>query len=328
MSRLRLTLACWDYDRTRPLLDGRVQPEGIDLDVVLGRPRDIFPRMLHHQEFHVSEMSLAFYVTLKARDECPFVAIPIALSRVFRHNGIFVRADAGIEKPQDLRGKRVGTAQYGSTAIVFMRGLLQDDYGVRPEDLHWFIGKLEREGHEALPPLVRLDLPESIRLDFVPPDRSLSAMLEEGELDALFAVHIPSPFRRGSPRIRRLFPNFREVERNYYQRTRIFPIMHTVVIRDDVYRAHPWVAPRLYQAFCEARALAVDELYDTDALRLALPWLIDHVEEYRQVFGKDWWPYGVEPNRPTLEAIARYVVEQGLASRVVPPEELFAPTTL
>jgi 4,5-dihydroxyphthalate decarboxylase len=327
MSKLPLTLACWDYDRTRPLIDRRVQPEGIDLTFVVARPRHVFPRMLHRQEFDVSELSLAFYIALKARGECPFVAIPVALSRIFRHNGIFVRVDAGIERPQDLRGKRVGVAQYGSTAIVFTRGLLQHDYGVRPEDLHWWVGKLEQDGHEALPPLVRLDLPERIRLDFIPPDRSLAEMLEAGELDALFAVHIPSSFRQGSSRIRRLFRNFKEVERKYYHRTGIFPIMHTVVSRQGLYTEHPWVAASLYQAFCEARALAVDELYDTDALRLALPWLIDHVEEYRQVFGHDWWPYGVEPTRPTLEAITRYVVEQGLAPRVVPVEELFASTT-
>jgi 4,5-dihydroxyphthalate decarboxylase len=327
MSKLQLTLACWDYDRTRPLIDGRVEPEGIDLSFVVARPRHVFPRMLHEQAFDVSELSLAFYVALKARGECPFVAIPVALSRIFRHNGIFVRTDAGIVEPRDLRGKRVGVAQYGSTAIVFMRGLLQDEYGVRPEDIHWHAGRLEREGHEALPPLVRLELPERVRLDFIPPEKSLVEMLEAGELDALCAVHIPSSFRQGSPRIRRLFRDFKEVERRSYERTRIFPIMHTVVIRQAVHAQHPWVAASLYRAFCQARALAVDGLYDTDALRLALPWLIDHVEEYRRVLGDDWWPYGVEPNRPTLEALGRYMVEQGLAPRVVPVEELFAPTT-
>lgn len=328
MSKLPLTIACWDYDRTRPLMDGRVQPQGIDPNFLVLRPRDIFDRMLHGREFHASELSLASYVTLKARGECPFVAIPVALSRVFRHNGVFVRADAGIERPEDLRGKRIGVSQYSSTAIVFMRGMMQHEYGVQPEEVHWFMGSPEPGMATGRRPLVRLDLPEKIRLDFISPETSLAEMLEAGELDALFAIYIPSTFVAGSPRIKRLFPNYKEVEADYYRRTHIFPIMHTVVIREDVYHEHPWAASSLYQAFRQAKDLAVNELYDTDALRLALPWLIDHVEEYWKVFGKDWWPYGLEPNRPTLEAIGQYVYEQGLAPRPVAPDELFAPNVL
>src|SRR5262245_609401 len=192
--------------------------------------------MLQDRAFDVSEMSLAFYVALKARNECPFVAIPVALSRIFRHNGIFVRSDAGIDKPGDLHGKRVGVAQYGSTAIVFMRGMLQDEYRLQARDVHWFMGRLEREAHVALPPLVPLDLPPEVRLDFIPPESSQTELLDSGELDALFAVHIPSTFRQGSSRIRRLFPNFKQRERDYYRRTGIFPIMHIVVIRDDVHQ--------------------------------------------------------------------------------------------
>src|SRR5262249_10470012 len=172
-----LRLGCWDYDRIRPLIDGRVRPDGIELDVTVGRPREIFPRMLEERAFDVSEMSLAFYVALKARNECPFVAIPVALSRIFRHNGIYVRADAGIDEPNDLRGKRVGVAQSGSTAIVFMRGMLQDEYGLRARDVHWLMGRLEREAHVALPPLVPLDLPQDVRLDFIRPEASQTELL-------------------------------------------------------------------------------------------------------------------------------------------------------
>ena len=322
MSKLQLTMACWDYDRTRPLMDGRVQPEGIDPNIIVLRPREIFPRMLEHQEFHASEMSLASYVTLKARGQCPFVAIPVMLSKVFRHDCIYVRTDAGIKEPADLRGKRIGVTQYSATAVVFLKGLLQHDYGVLPEEMTWFMGGLDSP---APRPLVPLNLPDKIRLEFIPAGETLEGMLGAGELDALFAMYIPNPFLEGSPRIARLFPNFKELEQEYYQRTRIFPIMHTVVLREEVHQEHPWVARSLYKAFGEARDLAVDGLYDTDALRVSLPFLIDHIEETWRVFGKDYWSYGVESNRPTLEAIAQYVVDQGLAPRVISPEELFLP---
>ncbi len=322
MSKLKLTLACWDYDRTRPLIDGRVQAEGIDLEIKVLRPREAFPRMLEHQEFCASELSLAFYVTLKGCGTCPFVAVPVALSKIFRHSCIYVRTDAGIRIPQDLRGKRVGTTQLGSTGTVFMNGMLQHEYGVAPEDIHWFIGGLDTPPPR---PLIPLNLSKIMKVDFLSEGQTLEDMLESGELDALFAVYIPSIFQKGSPRVTRLFPNYKEVEQDYYRRTRIFPVMHTVVIRDDVYREHPWVARSIFRAFCEARDLAVNGLYDTDALRLTLPWLISHVEETWQVFGKDFWSYGLESNRPTLEAIGQYVYEQGFSPRSVKPDELFAP---
>ncbi len=322
MSKLPLTLACWDYDRTRPLIDGRVQPQGIDLNVLVMRPHETFPRMLERQEFHVSELSLASYTTLKARGACPFVAVPVALSKIFRHSCIYVRPDAGITRPEDLKGRRVGTMQYGSTGSVFMRGMLQHEYGVRPEDVHWFMGALDRP---TPPPLIPLNLPAQIRLDFLTETQTLEGLLEAGALDALLSLYIPASFQRGSPRVARLFPNFKEVEQDYYRRTRIFPIMHTIVVREDVYREHPWVARSIYRAFCAARDLAVNGLYDTDALRLSLPWLIDHVEETWRAFGKDFWAYGLEPNRPTFAALGQYVYEQGLAPRPVSPDELFAP---
>jgi 4,5-dihydroxyphthalate decarboxylase len=317
-----LTLACWDYDRTRPLMDGRVRPEGIDLDIKVLRPRQTFQRMLDDQEFHVSELSLASYTALKGRGQCRFVAVPVALSKIFRHSCIYVRTDAGIKAPADLKGKRVGTSQYSSTALVFMRGMLQHEYGVAPSDLHWFMGGLNTFTEQ---PLIPLDLPKDVRLDFLPAGNTLERMFEAGELDALLSIYIPSLFLQGSPRITRLFPNFKTVEQDYYRRTRIFPIMHTVVLREDVYREHPWAARSIYQAFRAAKDLAVEGLYDTDALQLSLPWLLDHVEEARRVFGEDFWAYGLEPNRPTLAALGRFVHEQGLAPRTVSPDELFAP---
>ncbi|HWO42399.1 MAG TPA: PhnD/SsuA/transferrin family substrate-binding protein [Candidatus Eisenbacteria bacterium] len=320
MAKLKLTLACWDYDRTRPLIDGRVQAEGIDLEVKVLRPREIFPRMLERKEFEISELSLGSYVSLKGRGACPFVAVPVALSKIFRHSCIYIRPDAGIRTPEDLRGKRVGTTQIGSTAAIFMNGMLRHEYGVKMEDVHWFIGGLTAPTQR---PLIPLNLPAKVKIEFLPSDQTLEAMLERGDLDALFSIFIPSMFQQGSRRIARLFPNYYEVEQDYYRRTGIFPIMHTVVLRDDIHREHPWAARSLYRAFCEARDLAIDGLYDTDALRLSLPWLIHHIEETWRVLGKDFWAYGLEANRPALEAIGRYVYEQGFSPRVVSPEELF-----
>src|SRR5262245_23436946 len=204
MANLKLTLACWNYDRTRPLMDGRVKAEGIDLDIKVLRPRQSFQRMLDNKEFQVSELSLASYTTLKARGNCPFVAIPVALSKIFRHSCIYVRSGAGIRTPQALKGKRVGTSQWSSTGLCFMRGFLQHDYGVTAEDMHWFMGGLNSF---VEPPLIPLNLPKAIRLDFLTEGQTLEAMLAAGELDALLSLYIPKLFLDGSPAIARLFPD-------------------------------------------------------------------------------------------------------------------------
>jgi len=320
MANLKLTLACWDYDRTRPLIDGRVKPEGIDLDIKVLRPRETFQRMFDSQEFQVSELSLSGYASLRGRGDCPFVAVPAVLSKIFRHSCIYVRKEAGITAPQHLRGKRVGTSQYAATALVFMRGMLQHEYGVKPEDMHWHIGGLNSF---IEPPLIPLDLPKAVRLDHLAAGQTLEGMFDAGELDALFSIYVPKSFLAGAPHVARLFANFKQVEQDYYRRTRICPIMHIVALRNDVHREHPWAARSIFHAFRQARDLATGGLYDTDALRVALPWLIDHVEETWRVFGKDFWAFGLEPNRPIFEAVGRYVHEQGLSPRVVSADELF-----
>jgi 4,5-dihydroxyphthalate decarboxylase len=302
-------------------MDGRVSPQGIDLNILLSRPAETFARMLQRREFQVSELSLASYVTLKARGDCPFIAVPVTLSKIFRHSCIYIRPASGIRTPEDLKGRRVGTTQYGSTGQVFMRGMLQHEYGVSPKDVHWLMGGVTTPTDIPLLP----NLPADVTIEKLREDQTLEGMMETGEIDAMLSLYIPPSFSRGAPHIARLFPSYKEVEQDYYRRTRIFPIMHTVVIREDVYAEHPWVAPSIYEAFCEARDIAVDGLHDTDALRLSLPWLIDHVEEAWRVFGKDFWAYGLEANRPALEAIGQYVFEQGLAPRAVAPDELFAP---
>jgi 4,5-dihydroxyphthalate decarboxylase len=320
MPNLPLTLACWDYDRTRPLFDGRANAEGIDFDFKVMRPREIFPRMLERREFQVSELSFASFAGLKAPGECPFVGLPIPVSKIFRHSCVYVRPGAGIKSPKDLKGKRVGVSQYAASAIVFMRGMMQHDHGLMPADTHWFMGGLNAP---VPPPKAPPKLPADVRIDYLPADQTLEGLMEEGRLDALYSVYIPAIFRKGSPSIARLWPNFKEVETDYFRRTGIFPVMHLVVIREDVHREHPWVAKNIYKAFCAARDIALESLPDSDALHVALPFLLDHVEETWRLFGKHYWEYGIDANRPAFAAMGRYMFEQGLASRVVPPEEMF-----
>jgi len=208
MPNLKLSLACNDYDRCRALIDGRIKPEGIDLDITLLKPRELFPRMLDNQEFDVSELSFGSYASLVARGASPFVAIPVTLSKIFRHSCIYVRKGAGIETPQDLKGKRVGTTQYGATAIIYIKGMLEDEYGVAPADMNWFIGGLSTPTEK---PLIPLNLPGNIQLEFLPNDQTLEAMLQRGELDALFSILIPQMLLDGSPKIARLFSEFKTV---------------------------------------------------------------------------------------------------------------------
>lgn len=318
MADLRLRLACNDYDRVRALIDGSVRPDGIALDISVLKPRQLFPRMLDEQAFDISELSLGSYAALVARGTNPFVAIPVMLSKIFRHSCIYVRDN--IATPEDLKGKRVGTTQYGATAIVTIKGLLKDEYGILPSDMSWHVGGLRTPTEK---PLIPLNLPEGVSLQFLESGKTLEGLFEQGELDALFSIYIPQAFLAGKPGIRRLFTDFRRVEEDYFRRTGIFPIMHIVAIRRDVYEAHPWIARSLYRAFCEARDRAIERLYDTDALMTTLPFAIDYVEESRRLFGRDYWAYGVDANRPALSALCRWIYEQGLAPRLVKPEELF-----
>jgi 4,5-dihydroxyphthalate decarboxylase len=325
MTRLRLTFACWDYDRMRALADGTVRPEGIDLVYLTQPVEETFFRMLRYREFDACEMSLSSYVASLNQDAPAFIAIPAFPSRFFRHSCIFVSTQSGIGKPQDLKGRRIGVPEYQMTAPVWIRGILSDDYGVKVTEVEHCSGGEEEPGRDEK---IKLNLPSTIRLKAIPPHKTLSRMLADGELDALVTARAPSSFHQQPDKVQRLFPSYVEVEKEYYRRTRIFPIMHTVVVRRDVYEKNPWVAQSLYKACVASKARAY-ELYDqTAAMPSMLPWTVAHVEEARREMGADWWPYGLAPNRQVLDTFLRYHHEQGLSKRRFAPEELFARETL
>lgn len=322
--RLPITLACWDYDRTRALADGRVEPVGIELTYIpLGMPESFF-RMLHHGEFHASEMSLSWYTRTVSSERRPFVAIPVFPSRMFRHSCIYVHAASGIDQPSDLIGKRVGCPEYQMTAAVWLKGILAEHYNVPVESVTYQTGGLREPGRTEVP----MNLPSGISVTPIPADRTLTDMIESGEIDALYTAEMPENFRAGSPNVRRLFPNHEQEEHAYFDKTSIFPIMHVVVVRSDVYDANPWVAQSLVTAFEQAKKIAIDELYEVTALKVSLPWLTAHVEATRREFGDDFWPYGIESNRNTLATFLRYSHEQGLLQVPLAPEDLFAPETV
>jgi 4,5-dihydroxyphthalate decarboxylase len=317
MANRTITIGIRDYDHCRALADGRVKVEGVDLKFVnLTPPSQIFLRMLRDEEFDVAEMSLSNFMIAIGQGDRRFVALPIFPSRVFRHSYIWVNTDAGIAKPADLKGKKVGIADYSMTALLFTRGLLQHEYGVFPQDIHWFSRRAEH---------VAIAIPPGIRIDRIAKDQTLDGLLEAGELDAVAVTSPPRAFLAGSPLVKRLFPDCRTVEADYYRRTRIFPIMHMVVIRRAIYQQDPLLAARLTQGFESAKRLAF-EAYEEGLS--ALPWTNLDLEFARQVLGPDVYPYGVKNNQPTLAAATLFSHEQGLTKRRFAVEELFAGETL
>ncbi len=325
MAKLRLTLACWNYDRTRALLEERISVDGIELNYLNLVVEETFFRMLRHREFDVAEMSLSSYTISLFGEDPPFIAIPVFPSRSFRHSCIYVNADSGIREPKDLIGKRIGNPEYQMTAPVWIRGILSDEYGVPVTSATYFQGGEEEPGRpEKLP----LKLPPEIQVRSIPLDRTLSAMIVSGEIDALYATRAPSTFKTAPDRVRRLLENYPAAEREYFQKTKIFPIMHVIVIRRDVYEKNPWVAQSLYKAFTLAQREAYEDLRETAALKVMLPWLVWHTEETEKMLGRDFWPYGLEPNLDNLSTFLRYSFEQGLSKRQLMPKELFAPESL
>jgi 4,5-dihydroxyphthalate decarboxylase len=325
MAKLPLTLACWNYDRTRALADSSITPDGIELNYLNLPVEETFFRMLRHHEFDAAELSLSSYTVSLFRENPPFIAIPVFPSRYFRHSCIYIYSGSGVREPKDLAGKRIGNPEYQMTAPVWIRGILSDEYGLPVSSPVYLSGGEELAGR---PEKITLSLPPQIRTRAIPPDRTLSQMIATGEIDALYTARAPSTFGK-SDKVHRLFPDYPAVERAYYAKTKIFPIMHVIVVRRDVYRQNPWVIQSLYKAFIEAQRLVYEDLRDTAALKFMLPWLHAHVEETERAMGtRDFWPYGLEPNRHVLSTFLRYHFEQGLSKRLLDPAELFAPESL
>lgn len=319
-ARLRLTLAvAFNFDRTGPLLDGTIRPDGIDFVSVRLNPSEIFRRMAQDAEFDVAEMSMSTYISLIAHGDRRFIGIPVFPSRMFRHGFIIINTLSGIGQPSDLAGRRVGMTEYQMTAALWMRAILRDEYGVSLESIEWVEGGL----NQCEPPRFLVPLPETVHLRRIPYTDTLSDMLERGSLDAVIDAQLPNCFRPDVPHIRRLFPDYHEVEADYFQRTRFFPIMHTVVMRRSIYEENPWCPLSIFQAFQQANDIGRQRLFNTSTLACALPWLTSELETIRTLFNGNAFPYGVAANRPILEYMVQQSYEQGLSRRLVDLSELF-----
>lgn len=325
MSRRAITIASWDYDRVRPIIDGRVVVEGCDVNYIALPPEECFHRTYINREFDVAEIGFSPYLIALSRGSPDYVALPVFLSRMFRHSAIYIRTDRGIASAADLRGKRVGVPEYQMSAAMWARGMVADDHGVRPCDMQWFQGGLEAPGRKDKFPL---NVPEDFPLQPIPERATLSEMLAAGELDAVFSARAPSCYGATDVPVKRLFEDYGSAEREYARRTGIFPIMHALGIRRDVLDDAPWLPMSLCKAFGQAKKLADADLFEVTALKIGLPWIVDEAQRTRRLMGEDFWPYGVEANRRTLETMARYSFDQGLATRLLRVDEMFAPTTL
>jgi 4,5-dihydroxyphthalate decarboxylase len=323
MAPLPLTIAINDYDHVRDLLTGRVGAEGIALTALNFEVEEIFFRFVRFREWDISEMSMGKYVSLRAGGDDSLIAIPVFPSRLFRHSGIYVRSDGAVRAPGDLKGKRIGVPEWSQTAVIYMVGLLRREYGVALEDVDWVQAGVNEPGR---PEKAALKLPDRMRLTRVA-DKTLNGMLKAGELDAVMSAHPPESYEKGEPWIRRLFEDHAPVELDYYRKTGIFPIMHTVAIRREAYDRHRWIAMNLLEAFEAAKRRSLARLREYNTARIPLPWLPARTKEIAAIFGEDFWPYGVEPNRRTLEAFLDFAHEQGVCQRLLKVEDLFAPET-
>ena len=322
--RLNLSIVSAVYDRVQALVDGGVNVDGCDHTFLTAGAEQIFFRAFETAEYDVAELSMGSYITAVARGDCRYVAIPVFLSRIFRHSAIYCNADAGIAAPADLIGKKVGVPEYQMTAALWVRGFLDDEYGVSPDKLHWHQGGLEEPGrYEKVP----LRLPDGTRFETIGPDKTLDAMLVSGEIDALISARTPRSFASGHPKVERLFPDYRAAEKAYYTKTGVFPIMHVVGVRRDLVERHPWLPNAVVDAFVKAKDLAVDWFSNVAALRVTLPWFAAELDETRALMGPDFWPYGIEANRRTLSLMLHYAHQHGLTDRLLTLEDLFAPST-
>lgn len=323
MAKLNLSVAMGDYDRTRALLDGTVQIDGVDPVYMTLSPEEIFFRAFRNVEFDISELSLSSYLVKASKGESPYVAIPVFLSRAFRHTSIYVRKDR-IKRPEDLKGCRIGVPEYQLTAIVWARSILQNDYGVAPEDVTWVRGGIDEPGR---PEKIKLQLPPGVRMGSAPENRTISDMLDKGEIDGFIAPRPPSGGAARNPNVGWLFDDPTATAKEYYQRTGVFPIMHVVGVRKELAAEHPWLPGAVMKAFEQSKKAALDKLADTSATKVTLPFVEEQLKAARDLMGSDYWSYGVEPARKTLETFVQAHHAQGLSPRRLSVDELFHPAT-
>ncbi len=323
MSKLQLSVAIGDYDRTRPLIDGAVQIDGVNPIYMTLSPEEIFFRAFRNAEFDISELSLSSYLVKASKNESPYVAVPVFLSRAFRHTSIYVRTDR-IRRPQDLKGRRIGVPEYQLTAIVWARSILQDDYGVRPEDVTWVRGGIDTPGR---PEKIKLQLPPNVKMENAPEGDTISAMLDRGDIDGFIAPRPPAGAAAKNPNVGWLFADPTAVAKEYFKRTGIFPIMHVVGVRKALAEQHTWLPGAVFKAFEQSKAIAVQKLADTSATKVTLPFVEEQLKAARDTMGEDYWSYGVAANRSTLDAFVRHHHVQGLSARQMSVDEIFHPAT-
>tara|TARA_R100000365_G_scaffold3267_1_gene10448 strand:+ start:2050 stop:3042 length:993 start_codon:yes stop_codon:yes gene_type:complete len=325
MSNLNLSLAMGDYDRTRPIYDGRVKIDGVDPVCMLLSPEEMFFRAFRHQAFDISELSLSSYSISVARGEPHYVAVPIFLSRAFRHTSIYIRTDKGISTPADLRGRRIGIAEYQLSANVWVRGILKDEYGLGAEDIVWVRGGMNTAGR---PEKIKVDLPPNVKVEEAPQGATLNAMLAAGEIDGFIGPRAPLCYDEEHPHVGRLFTDSIGAAEDYFRRTAVFPIMHVLGVRRRLADEHPWLPGALLKAFTRSKAMSDAALADTSATKVTMPFVEDNLRRARNLMGNDIWSYGVDQNRKVLETFLGYHYEQGLSPRKVDVNELFHPATL
>ena len=323
MSKLQLSIAMGDYDRTRALLDGRVQIDGVDPVCMTLSPEETFFRAFRGLEFDISELSFSSYLVKASKDESPYIAVPVFLSRAFRHTSIWVRTDR-IKKPADLKGKRVGLPEYQLTANVWARAILADDFGVQPADITWVRGGIDTTGR---PEKIKLQLPPDVHLESAPEGVTISDMLDRGEIDGFIAPRPPSGAALKNPNVGWLFDDPTATAKDYYKRTGVFPIMHVVGIKKALAAQHAWLPGAVLKAFTQAKTHALDQLADTSATKVTLPFVEEQLKAARDAMGDDYWAYGVAQSRKTLETFVRHHHAQGLSARLMSVDEIFHPAT-
>lgn len=326
VKRLNLSLAMGDYDRTRPIYDGRVEIDGVDPICMLLSPEEMFFRAFRHHAFDISELSLSSYSVSVVSGDAHYIAVPVFLSRAFRHTSIYVRKDRGIISPEDLRGRRIGIAEYQLTANVWCRGILEEHYGVKPSDIEWVRGGMDSPGR---PEKIKVSLPPDIRIADAPAGATLNQLLEEGKIDGFIGPRAPKCFNDGHPKVGRLFTDSITEAESYYHKTGIFPIMHLLGLRRTLAKRHPWLPGALLKAFTQAKSICEDLLWDTSATKVTMPFVEENLSRAQALLGPQLWSYGLDgKNRATLATFLRYHFEQGLSPRQMEVDELFHPAAL